>query len=372
MITRVVLSDKSFNILEVLDNEIMGLAWGYDRVGGCGSFTFNLPRNYCDEKFISGDFNIKIYVRNESTNAYDLWFQGLVEDKVPNISNDEETIAVQGHGYSAQLSRIYLNNVTYTGQEVSVIVKAILDTYIVGSNTDITYTASDIEATGFTPSSIKFNTDAMSAIQTLADIVGTREWGVDKDRKFFFKARSSMVGFRFPLGGKVTAFSSDDSFKDIINRVIIQGGDIAGTPYTVAYDSFASQTKYGRRDSVISNSAVTTADVAVQLAASVFAEKSDVVRRGRAELGDYETRIEATIPISLFTLVVRRPFYGEKLYGTFLYSGEITYQINRVNYRLSEEGTLTTQLDLGKPRPDISETIGQITYELENLRSASL
>ena len=371
MITRVEISDKSFNLLEVLDNEIMGLSWEYNRIGGCGSFSFNLPREYCNERYISGDFNIKIKVRNESTGAYDLWFQGLVEDKVPNIRGDEETIAVNGHGYQSQLSRIYLNNVTYTGQEVSVIVKAILDTYVT-PNTDITYDAGDIVATSFTPSSIKFNTDAMSAIQTLADIVGTREWGVDKDRKFFFKARSSTTSLRFPLGGKVTGFSSDDSFKDIINRVIIQGGDVAGTPYTATYDSTLSQLKYGRRDSVISNSSVTTADVAQQLANSVFAEKSDVVRRGRVELSDYETRVEATIPIPLFALVARRPFYGEKLYGTFLYSGEIAYQINRVNYRLSDEGSLTTQLDLGKPRPDISEAIGQITYELENLRSAAL
>lgn len=371
MIARVEIRDSDFNLLEVLDNELMGLSWEYSRVGGCGSFSFNLPRDYCNEKYISGDFNIQVKVRNPSTGDYDLWFQGLVEDKVPNISRDEETIAVQGHGYQAQLSRIYLNNVTYTGQEVSVIIKDILDTYIT-PNTDITYEAADVVATSFTPSSIKFNTDAMSAIQTLADIVGTREWGVDKDRKFFFKARSATTSLRFALGGKVSSFSSDDSFKDIINRVIIQGGDVAGTPYTATYNSTLSQLKYGRRDSVISNSSVTTADVASQLADSVFAEKSDVVRRGRAELVDYETRIEATIPIPLFALVARRPFYGEKLYGTFLYSGEIAYQVNRINYKLSDDGALTTSLDLGKPRPDISESIGQITYEIEQLRSSTL
>jgi hypothetical protein len=371
MKTRITISDSAFNILEVLDNEIISPSWEFNRIGGCGSFNFSLPRDYCDEKYISGDFNIKIYGRNDSTSTFDLWYQGLVEAKMPNIRGDEEKISVQGHGYQAQLSRIYLNGVTYTGQEVSVIIKDLLDNYIV-PYTNISYSASDIEATTFTPSSIKFSTDAMSAIQTLADIVGTREWGVDEDRNFYFKARSSSIGYRFTLGGKVTSFSSDDSFKDIINRVIIQGGDVAGVPYTDTFNDVISQLKYGRRDSVISNSSVTTSDVATRLASSVFAEKNDVVRRGSCEIADYEVRMEATIPIPLFALVTRRPFYNEKFYGTFLYGGEISYQINKIGYKLNNEGSLTINLDLGKPRPDISETIGQMEYELEQLRSASI
>ena len=50
-----------------------------------------------------------------------------------------------------------------------------LDTYVV-PNTNLTYTGSDLETTGFTPSTINFNTDALSAMQSLADIVGTREF----------------------------------------------------------------------------------------------------------------------------------------------------------------------------------------------------
>lgn len=370
MTVRVEIRDRSFTLLEILDKEFMGLSWDYSRVGGCGSFSFSLPRNYCDEKYISGDFNIRIYVRNETTSAYDLWYQGVVESKQPNVK-DDETIQVSGHGYQAQLSRIYLSNVTYTSTEVSVIVKSILDTYVV-PNTDITYDVGDLTATTFTPSSIKFNGSAMDALQTLADLVGEREWGVDKDRKFFFKARSSTVGYRFPLGRNVTSFNSDDSFKDIVNRVIIQGGDIAGTPYTATYNDTVSQLKYGLRTRVVSNSSITTADVASQFADSVLTEFNDVVRKGSCEIVNYTTRIENTIPIPLFALVARRVFYGEKYYGTFLYSGEISYQINRINYRYSNDGDLSMTLDLGKLRPNISEVIGQISYELEQLRTASV
>lgn len=379
MIIKVELRDKSFNKLEDLDNEVIDPTWEFNGIGGCGSFSFDLPRQYCNERYISGDFNVRIYGRNPSTNAYDLWFQGLIEDKAPNVRNNEETILVQGHGYQAQLSRIQLIDVTFTSTEISAIVKSLLDNYIV-PNTDITYSASDIEVTGYTPDSLPFNTDVESAIETLADLAGGYVWGVDKDRKFFFKAKSTDTDDElcFPLGGKVTAFTDDYSFKDIVNRVIIQGGDIAGVPFrpdstTSPYNSTASQLKYGRRDFVYQNSAIVTDAVAQQIAASILNEKADVLRRARCEIVNHETRIESTIPIPLFQLLARGTFYGEKTYNTFLYSGQIQYRVNRVVYKLSSsDAALMTNLELGQPRPDIAENIGQIKHQIEQLRSASL
>lgn len=377
MIVKVELRNKSFELLEILDNEFMNLNWEYSRIGGCGSFSFDLPREYCNEKFISGDFNIRIYTRNDTTKAYDLKFQGIVENKAPRVRGIEEVISVQGHGYQAQLSRIQLVNVTYTSQEASIIIKSLLDNYIV-PNTDIIYDVGDLTATSFTFDSITFNTDALNAIQTIADTVGTREWGVNANRSFFFKARSSTSGLYFSLGDKVTSFTSDDSFKDIVNRVIIQGGDVAGTPFTpdatsAPYNDTSSQTKYGRHDQIYQNSSIVTDSIAQQFAASVLAEKKDVVRRGRCEIVNYETMIESTIPIPLFELVSRGTLYGEKLYGTFLYSGRISYQVNRVSYKLaSQDNSFTTNLELGQLRPDISESIAQLEYQLEQLRTAAL
>lgn len=368
-VIRVELRDRSFNLLDILDREIMGLSWAYSRIGGCGEFSFELPRRFCNEKHISGDFNVRIYKRT-GPETYALWYQGLVEDKVPSIKGDKETIAVRGHGYQAQLSRIYVDQ-DYTSQEVSVIVKSILDNYIT-PNTNITYSASDIEATGFTPDSLKFNTDALRALQTCADIVGSREWGVDKDRKFFFKARSSTVGFRYPLGAKITDFDEDQSFKDIINRVIIQGGEIAGSPYTKTYNDTASQLKYNIRTKVIQNSSITTDNVSQQYANSIFAEFNDVVRRVSFTLVGNEDRIETTIPIPLLVLLGGGVTYGKQRYGTFLYSGLIERQINKILYSTDNNGNLKTKIDAGYLRPNIAEELAQLDYQLEQARTATL
>ena len=378
MIAKVELRDKSFNQLETLDAELMNLTWEYNRIGGCGSFSFDLPRKYCDEKFISGDFNIRIFVRNETTKDYDLWYQGIVETKAPNVRTDE-IISIQGHGYQAQLSRIQLRGISFSSTEISVIVKNILDNYVV-PNTDIIYSASDIEATTFIPDSIEFNCSAQEALQTLADITGTREWGVDEARSVFFKTRSSSSGFYFAIGDKMTSFTSDDSFRDIVNRVVIQGGDVGGVPFapdptTAPYNDTSSQTKYGRRDLIKQSSAIITAAVAEQFATSILNEKRDVVRRARAELTGHDVQIESTVPIPLVEIVAKAATYGEagRYYGTFLYAGRIQYQVNRIVYKVaSSDSVLTTSLELGQPRPNVSETISQLSYQLEQLRSASL
>lgn len=367
---RVEIRDRSFTLLEILDKEILDLSWDYSRIGGCGGFNFTLPRKFCDEKYISGDFNIRIYIRNSSTKAYDLWYQGFVEDKIPNVRGKDETIQVTGHGYSAQLSRVYID-ANYSSTETSLVVTNIVDT-LVEPVTDIVYDGTLIVATSFTPDTLEFNTDADSAIQSCADIVGTREWGVNKDRKFFFKARSSTVGFRYWLGKNIINFSSDDSFKDIVNSVLIQGGDVAGTPYTKSYNSTASQTKYGKRTKVTQNSSITTDTVSAQFANAIFAEFNDVVRKASCEILDVTSMIETTIPIPLAIVMATRVTYGTKKYGTFLYSGDIERQINRINYRINNNGIMTTRIEMDYYRPNISEDIAQLEYQLEQQRTATL
>ena len=384
MIVKVELSDNQFNLLAILDAEIQQLTWEYDQLGGCGPFSFILGRQYCNEQAISGDFNVKIFGRNPSTKNYDLWYQGIVEDKIPDITNQDETVEISGHGYAAQLQRIQLVSVTFTNMEASAIITSLLNSYIV-PNTDISYSAMNIQATGFTFDTITFNTDVQSAIQTIVDTVGAIEWGVDANRSLYFIPESTTTGLRFAVGDKMTTFNDDYSFKDIVNRVIIQGGNVddglgdGGTiPFTpdstqAFYNDVPSQLKYGRHDVVYTNSSIITDAVAQQYAQSVLAEKKDVVHTATAELVNYEQRIETTVPIPLLEIVARGTLYGEKQYGTFLYSGKIQYRVVSAVYTLNDDdSSLTVDLTIGTPRPQVSEQIAQLLYKIQQLQTAAL
>jgi hypothetical protein len=366
---KIVMSDRNFNVLEEIQDIASNISWDYNRIGGCGSFSFEVPVRFCEETFLGGSFNVKIYRKNPATKDFDLWYQGRIEDKGHNVRGVNETISVRGSGYQSQLKDIVVNQ-DYASSEISAIVEDVLDTDIV-PNTNITYDSADIEATSFTPDSIELkDKDALDVMQTLADVVGSREWGVDKDRKFFFKARSTDVGFRFPLDDKILSFSNNTSSVDIINRVIVNGGDVSGSAYREVIDYPASQHKWGRRDKVLSNSAIVTTQVANQFADAAYEEHKDIVRRARLEMLD-EQLIEATIPIPLAQVVAKSITWGSRKYGTFLYSGRVSYQISSVGYKIDNNGALTIGLQLGKIRPNVAEDLSQLQYRLEQLRQTT-
>ncbi len=369
---RLVISNTSFIVKEILDNEFYDLYWAYASVGGCGEFSFKLPRKRFSEKAISGAYNVKIYSRNTATNVFDLWYQGLIENKIPNVQGLTEDIEFSGQGYQVQLGNIYINNVTYTGMEASVIIKSILDTYIV-PYTNISYNILNLQATTFTFDSITFNETVLSAIQKIADICGGVEWGVDRNRSFYFKAESTTPGFIFLQGNNITNFQDNQDFSSIINQVFVQGAQSGGTYFfNGPYDNLGSQAKYGLRQQVIQNSSITTSMVAEQLATANLAESQEVNRKATCQIVNYEGLIESTTPLPLFQEISKKIKYGQKKYGTFLYSGIVSRKIVKVNYALTNNNSFTIGFELDHQLPKLSQKIGRIQYTLDQISQAAL
>jgi len=325
-----------------------------------------LPREFDDQGDLGGDYDIRIH-RRANAGTYSLWYSGFIEDRTP-ILGDPEKIEVKGFGYSAQLSRVVVNG-TYASQEVSVIVKDILDTYVT-PNTDITYSATDITATTFTVDTISFKTSAMNALRTLAEIAGTREWGVGADRKFFFKARSTTINYYYQSGYKIKNFSTIDSFREIINRLYIEGGEVGGTKYELTINDTDSQTKYGLREQVVSNASIVSSDVGSQYGAAILAEKGELSRRAKIVIVNEYDRFEDTVPLGEFVFRTPGTRYNENYYGEVLYGGDVEYQINKIQYKIGKNKSLIKTVDLGQARPSLAENIEQIEYKLDTLREA--
>lgn len=366
---KIVISDRDFVVKEELQDMAQNLSWDYNRIGGCGFFSLDLPIDYCTDRFLGGNFNVKIYTRS-SSGTYSLRYQGKIENKNYSVRSGTEIISIRGSGYQSELNDVIVNT-TYTNKEASVIIKDLLDNYVT-ANTNISYSAGDISLTSFTFDSIEFNYDTViSCIQKVADTVGNMEWGVDKDRKFFFKARSSSISFRHPIGKNVLDYGLDIDFKSIINRVTVVGGDVSGSTFLRTVEDVNSQAKWNRRDRLFDNSSVKTNAVADQLGNSVIEEFKESLYRGRLRLLSDEM-IESTIPIPLVEVVTARDKYGSRKYGTGLYNGVIDHQVNRISYDLNEEGTQTISMSIGKLRPDVAESINQLKYRLDQERSKTL
>lgn len=354
--------------LAEVQNEANGLKWEYNRIGGCGAFSFSVAKRLFKDTNLELDSNVKIYLKESGT--YVLRFQGKIQSKNYSIRGEDETINVQGFGYQVELNNIYVNQ-NYSSTETSLVAVDILNDDVV-PNTNITFLSSTgIDATSFTPNSLEFNTTAINCFQTLAEIAGTREWGVDENRRFYFKTRSSSVGFQLPIGSVLESLTYDVSSKDVVNRVIIIGGDVAGVPYTRTVNDTTSQVKWKRRDSVIQNSAIVTDAVADQFGASMLEEFKNVSRR--VMFNEISNRIwEDDIPMPLIQLKTDVDKYGTKKYGEGLYNDIVNLRINRVSYSIDENGVMSSSLDLGLLRPDAAENIAQLKYQIEQLQSVGV
>lgn len=367
MIYRVLIEDRDLSFY----NEIrkpLGLNWEYNALGGCGAFGFTAYSKFCTDILFGSNFNIKILRRNPTTKNYDLWYQGRIEDKQYDISSGQEIVSISGYGYQSALNDVIINQ-DFTSQEASVIVKSILDTFVV-PNTKITYDNADIEATTLTIDSIKFSyVTAAQALKTIAEAVGGREWGVDRNRKFFFKAQSSTTGFNYALGKKVKNLRVNNSSRSVANHIIIQGGDVSGSPFVYVKDYLSGQAKYGRRDLILQRTAVVTNQIAQQIADAAYAERSDVSERVRCDLLD-EVLIENTLPIPLFKIKTREYLYDEANYDSILYSGIEPQRISKVRYKIGQASELIISMELGQVFASEVENIKQLEFKLDQLRQA--
>lgn len=362
---RIEIRDREFNFVTVLDKRAYDISWDYNAIGGCGAFRFAVPSKYCTELDLGANFNVQIKRRNPDTDNYDLWYQGRIENKEQGLTGQaSEIIQVSGYGYQSQLRDLYIQG-TFSSQEVSSIVTTILGNTVT-PNTDITYSGGDIENTGYTVNSLTFDyVDLLQVFQTLSELGGNVEWGVDRNRKFFFKQKSQITGFRYPVGNKLSNVVINDSSREIITRVIVQG---SGT-FIYQKDYTKAQAKYMRRDRVLQRSSIANNTDAEQLADAVQNEKKGVVRRARCQVVE-EKLFENTTPLGLFEILTREVTYDEKKYDTFLYAGVDPFRIKKIGYTIDKTSQVVSELNLGEVLPSNVEKLRQLEFSIDQVRSS--
>lgn len=358
------LRNKNFNLVKVLTKNINDLTWEYDRVGGCGRCSFTLTLEALEN--ISADYDVQIRLEDGS-GATRLVYRGYVESYQP-IMDLKDTVHIEVFGYVGQLDRVRVNK-TYTNQEISVIIKDILDTYV-KPNTRVDYDLADVEVSDFTVDEIVFDELASDALKTLADLAGLMEWGVDRNLKFFFKKQSDVVNFYLRQGIDIKKFDNLDDYSAIINRINIKGSDLLDE----TVNNLESQAAYGLRTQIVSQSSITTASVAQQYGASILSEKAKVNRKTTIQIINNMQFFEDVTPLGKVSIlggvVQQAKKYGDNdaIYGNFKYGGLPSYQINSLTYKISGSGT-SVNMNAGYARPDIADEIKRLEFQLNQLRN---
>lgn len=237
---------------------------------GCGAFNINLTQKIFDLRV--GDI-VEIYLMGEFTPYYTGYIQ-----KVPEEGKTDKLYKYSGYGLIAKFDEIVIDD-TYSSQEVSLIIKDILDNQIIPKKPEIIKNDAKIDITTYTVSDYYFNlTSAKKAISDLVDVAGNYIAGVDELKEFFFKARSTAIQQAAikAVSKHLTDFSPNQENTEIINRIYVKIGDLtAGSNYITTIEDLASQNDYGIREGVETLPTTDNAIDAAQWAAQILALKKD-------------------------------------------------------------------------------------------------
>lgn len=344
---------------EYLEGDQVELSWEYHRIGGCGQATLRLARPFDAWGKVLGGDDLQIKVIKSQGSGFDLWWRGYITGLEPALE-EPEGVTVYAHGYSALLEKLIVTE-TFTARDAGLIARDILDNYVT-AQTDITYDEADVPTSGFTVDELPFNTTALEALRTVAEMLG-REWGVTEELKFYMLDPSGEAGYFVRPGGEDLRYSSYLDYSEVINEVLIQGA--AGKLFTVSRAGGNP-----KRQAFINNSAVATQKVADKLGVALLDERQALSRRSSLDLAPLRVRVEAE-GHPLKRVVVDDPAgrvkWGSGVkWGEFKWSGRVAEQVETLRYRLGDDG-VSVSLDLGRARPSAKAALGRIERQVQQL-----
>lgn len=360
------LRDKNFKLKARLEPYVTQADWDWNRTGGCGRATIRVSGNY--SRFaINADDDIRIWLTDSGGTSATLWYRGYVESAVPRASGGDESIQINCMGYSEFLNRLIIQSggtaVTYTNTEISQIVSSILSTFVT-SNSPIA--AGTINASNFVPDTMSFKTSVKEALNTLSDLLGNVEWGVDASLNFYWLNQKETISYKLYLGDRVTSLDDNVSFREIVNQVYLEGGKVGSATYLASGSSADSIARYGRHEVIFSNGSITSSSVATQYITGILRQGGRPVRPVSVQVTGTNKRFETSLPIGTIAVVDPNTNqsgakYGKtanggdnKIYGTRansgsgqVYGGTRRDQLEFVTYSLyPENGRVDASLQL--------------------------
>ncbi len=291
------LRDKSGNLKAYLTPFVSKVSWEWNRLGGCGRCSLTINKAYRDIIFDARD-DIQIRVKSGATSK--LVYRGYIANIVPTMKVNQD-IVLDVRGYFDLLKKVIVHTTgdtrTYTSKTVAFIADDIADTFIV-AKTPITI-AGAITDGAFTADKLEFLGSVEDALRTLSELQGDIEYGVDEDLVFYWKTESTTINAKFFVGNDVSILERRVKWDDLVNKIYLVGGEIAGVKYKVTAESTDSQSQYYLSEEIINNSSITTAGVAAQYLGAILTEKSIPQFSIRAQVKNIDLRLEDTIPMGL-------------------------------------------------------------------------
>lgn len=343
------------------------VGWEYLRIGGCGQLDmvtqFKVGGEF-DRMIRPGD-EVRVKIRQE------LRYSGKLLKVKRRIGNRKEGIDLTFYGYLTELNDPIVA-AEYQDMEVSNIVKNILDNYVVGqSGVRVTYDTADIEETDYAVTLLNLNHSVMDAIKLLGDLAGNFEWGVDRNKKFYFKRRSLATARTFNIGREIFEYEEIEDHEAVKNKAFVYGTDRDDVLATV--NSSESASVFGSRQFNIFESAISEQADASRLGIVNVKNRANRSRQISIKTVQDDAFFERTHPLGGVAVVLEPMPTAGKYGNNFKYGENQKYgnikedQIYSIRYVMAGGG-LQAQLVINEDLPNQGEQQKQIEFQIKELQ----
>lgn len=291
--------DKEGVIKKNITSFCTNIKWEWNRLGGCGSASMKIHKPYREIEFMPMD-DIQISIKEDG--VIKLCYRGYISNITPSLTSDQ-SVSVEMRGYFDFLKKLVVQQngdiKTYEGGLISTTVEDIIDTFVTPYTS---ITKGTIDASDFQCDTIQFLTTVEDALNTLAQLSGSAEYGVDEDLVFFWKNESEDVRTRFFVGNNVEMVERRVNYSNLVNRVYLIGGEVNGVRFKRTLENTDSQDNYNLVEKVVNNGSITTQTVADQYIGYLLRENADPVYSTKIKVANTKVRLEDTIPIGAISV----------------------------------------------------------------------
>lgn len=385
--------NKAGNLIRYLTPWVQSLSWEWRRIGGCGNCSMKLAVPYRDIDFNVLD-DIQIRVKDGSTTK--LVYRGFVSSISPALSKSQD-ITVNIKGYFDLLKTIIVQDTgiekEYASDYVYEIVNDIVTNFI-EANSSITAPASVYEDT-FTVDAIAFKTSVAAALDTLANLLGDVEYGVDENLEFYWQQESDTVNHKFFVGIDIEKLNRTKDYSDLVNKIYFEGAkDETTGVFKKTATSSGSISAYYLAEAILTNSAISTDTVADAYLTVLLQQKSSPKYKLSFDVPNTAKRLEDNIPMGKVSIYdddydrgpATKTVWGttgnggsNKKWGTIANSGDgalwgggggaFQQQVEYVQYELSDtDGRFNLKIYTGGSLDKFAAKVKQLELLTADLR----
>lgn len=361
------LYDKNGDKIDELQMK-SNVTWEWNRKGGCGQCQVTFPTT--DDSYIHDYLrpgaNVEIYTKLDGVET--LRYAGKLIRPTRSVQNNQEVIVGTFYGYLIELSgQTVVRN--YIGSGIKTIMQDVLD-QDVSPNTSITYLDADIDDPGYSIESISLNHLTQDAMSLLVSLAGNYEWGVDQNKRFFFKATDPNVKHIFILGQDVINYTEERQDDQIVNQLDLYGANDVST--TITCDMSVSIYGLKKASPIYDHSILGLSDLN-RLGVSILKKASGAIHSVKFNIIKADVFIEQTLPIGA-AAVNRQQFRNRPKYGTsHKYGTKIRYgnikrdQFENIVYEI-RSGAILATATLINDIPNISDLQKRFEFEIKELQ----